>query len=316
MPPPSSGLRLFGFLLFVFSVTACSWTFADSRAFGTASLQGKGETSVISETKLRETRGSELDLEVGGELAGLPVGVVRYLTREDLKAMPQVSYRVTDDANFDGAVQVSGVELEVLAQKLGAGGEKAVIVAVCGDLYRAHYTRAYVEAHRPVLVLEINGKAPEGWPKRKGSTGLGLGPYLISHPQFTPSFKILGNEEEAQIPWGVVRLEFRSEETVFAGIRPRGANADEPKVQAGYQIARQNCLRCHGPASFGRLKGQLNWAGIAFFVDASPKDFAAYVRNPKTVVKTAEMPGNPGYDDATVEALIAYFRTFLPKGKP
>ena len=166
-------------------------------------------------------------------MAGLPAGAVRYLTREDLKAMPQVSYRVTDDANFDGAVQISGVELEVLTQKLGAGGEKAVIVAVCGDLYRAHYPRAYVETHRPVLVLEINGKAPEGWPKRKGSAGSGLGPYLISHREFTPNFKILGNEEEAQIPWGVVRLEFRSEETVFAGITPRGANASDPAVQAG-----------------------------------------------------------------------------------
>jgi mono/diheme cytochrome c family protein len=315
MPPPSSGIRLLGFLLFVFSATACCWAFADLRTTGTGYLQGNRETSVISETLLRETRSSELDLEVGGELAGLPAGAVRYLTREDLKAMPQVSYRVTDDANFGGAVQISGVELEVLAQKLGAGGEKAVIVAVCGDLYRAHYTRTYVETHRPVLVLEINGKPPEGWPKRKESTGPGMGPYLISHPQFTPSFKILGNEEEAQIPWGVVRLEIRNEETVFAGITPRGAKASDSVVQAGYRIARQNCLRCHGPASYGRLKGQLNWAGIAFFVDASPKDFAAYVRNPKTVVKTAEMPGNPGYDDATVEALIAYFRTFLIKGK-
>jgi len=315
MPLPSSGFRLLGFLLFVFSATACSWAFADLRTAGTGYLQGKRESAVISETKLRETRSSELDLEVGGESAGLPAGAVRYVTREVLKAMPQVSYRVTDDANFDGAVQISGVELEVLAQKLGAGGEKAVIVAVCGDLYRAHYPRAYVEAHRPVLVLEINGKAPAGWPKRKESAGMGMGPYLISHAQFTPSFKILGNEEEAQIPWGVVRLEFRDEETVFAGIAPRGANADDPKEQVGYGIARQNCLRCHGPASYGRLKGQLNWAGIAFFVDASPKDFAAYVRNPKSVVKTAEMPGNPGYDDATVEALIAYFRTFLAKGK-
>ena len=316
MPPPSSGIRLLGFLLLIFSASACCWGFSDLRAAGRAFLQGNEEASANSETRLRETRSSGLDLEVGGELAGLPAGAVRYLRWEDLKAMPQVSYRVTDDANFDGAVQISGVELEVLAHTLGAGGEKAVIVAVCGDLYRAHYTRAYLETHRPVLVLEINGKAPAGWPKRKESAGLGMGPYLISHRQFTPSFKILGNEEEAQIPWGVVRLEFRNEETVFAGITPRGASAGEPKVQAGYQIARQNCLRCHGPASYGRLKGQLNWAGIAFFVDASPKDFAAYVRNPKTVVKTAEMPGNRGYDDATVEALIAYFRTFLAKGKP
>ena len=140
-----------------------------------------------------------------------------------------------------------------------------------------------------------------------------MGPYLISHPHFAPGSRTLGHEEEAQIPWGVVRLEFRNEQAMFGEIAPRGPRADEAAVQAGYRIARENCLRCHGPSSYGRLKGQLNWAGIAFFVDASPKEFAAYVRDPKSVVKTAEMPGNPGYDDATMQALIAYFRTFFAK---
>jgi mono/diheme cytochrome c family protein len=261
---------------------------------------------------LREKRGSALDLEVGGDLAGVPAGSVRYISREDLEALPQVSYAVTDDANFSAPVHVRGVELEILARELAAGGEKALIVAVCGDLYRAHYPEAYVQAHRPMLVLEINGEAPAGWPKSKEGSAA-MGPYLITHPHFTPSFKILGNEEQAQIPWGVARLEFRNEQAVFGQIAPHGANADAEAVEAGYRIARQNCLRCHGPSSYGRLKGQLNWAGIAFFVDASPKEFAAYVRDPKSVVKTAEMPGSPSYDDTTMQALIAYFRTFFAK---
>jgi mono/diheme cytochrome c family protein len=261
---------------------------------------------------LREKRGSALDLEVAGDLPGLPAGSVRYLSREDLEALPKVNYEVTDDANFSGPVQIRGLELGTLAREFAAGGEKALLVAVCGDLYRAHYPEAYVQAHQPVLVLEINGEAPSGWPKSKEGSAA-MGPYLISHPHFTPGFRILGNEEQAQIPWGVVRLEFRNEQAVFGQIAPRGANADTEAVQAGYRIARQNCLRCHGPSSYGRLKGQLNWAGIAFFVDASPKEFAAYVRDPKSVVKTAEMPGNPGYDDATMQALIAYFRTFFAK---
>ena len=248
-------------------------------------------------------------------MAGLPAGTVRYLTREELKALPQVSYTVTDDANFNKAVHVRGVELEVLAREFAAEGDKALVVAVCSDLYRAHYSQEYIKTHQPLLVLEIDGEGPVRWPKRKEGSGSGLGTFLISQPHFTPSFKVLENKEEAQIPWGVVRLEFRNEQAVFGGIAPRGANAEDPAVQAGYGIARQNCLRCHGPAGNGRLKGQLNWAGIAFFVDASPKDFAAYVRNPKSVVKTAQMPGNPGYDDATLEALMAYFRTFLEKGK-
>jgi mono/diheme cytochrome c family protein len=265
---------------------------------------------------LREKRSSGLDLEVGGDLAGLPAGSVRYIAREDLKALPQVTYTVTDDRNFDGAVEVRGVGLEVLAREFAAHGEKALIVAVSGDLYRGHYPQGYVQAHRPVLVMDIDGEGPASWPKSKEGSGSAMGPYLISHPHFTPSFKVLGNEEEPQIPWGVVRLEFRNEEAIFGEIAPRAVHAGEVEVQAGYRIARQNCLRCHGPASYGRLKGQIAWSGIAFFADSSPRGFAAYVRNPRSVAQSAEMPGNPSYDDATVEALIAYFRTFLVKGKP
>jgi mono/diheme cytochrome c family protein len=227
-----------------------------------------------------------------------------------------LTYTVTDDRNFVGAVEVRGVALEVLAREFAGSGEKALIVAVSGDLYRAHYPQGYVQAHRPVLVMEIDGEGPASWPKSKEGSGSAMGPYLISHPHFTPSFKVLGNEEEPQIPWGVVRLEFRSEEAIFGEIAPPAVNAGEAEVHAGYRIARQNCLRCHGPASYGRLKGQIAWSGIAFFADSSPRGFAAYVRNPRSVAQSAEMPGNPAYDDATVEALIAYFRTFLVKGKP
>ena len=284
-----------------------------AQSIGSELFDVKPGAQPVSRQILREKRNSGLDLEVGGDLAGLPAGSLRYIAREDLKALPQVTYTVTDDPNFGGAVQVRGVELEVLAREFAGSREKALIVAVCGDLYRAHYPQSYVQAHRPVLVMEIDGEGPASWPKSKEGSGSFMGPYLISHPRFAPSFKVLGNEEEAQIPWGVVRLEFRNEEAIFGEIAPRAVHAGD--AEAGYRIARQNCLRCHGPASYGRLKGQIAWSGIAFFADRSPQEFAAYVRNPRSVAQYAEMPGNPAYDDATVEALIAYFRTFLVKGK-
>lgn len=205
--------------------------------------------------------------------------------------------------------------LDVLAREFAARGEKTLIVAVSADLYRAHYPETYVEAHRPLLVLEINGEGPGGWPKSKEGSSA-MGPYLISHPHFTPSFLVLGNAEEPQIPWGVVRLEFRTEEAVFGEILPRGASAGEPAVQAGYRIARENCLRCHGPASYGRLKGLLTWEGIGLFAETSPRALANYVRDPRSVAQYAQMPANPNYDDATMQALVAYFRTLVVKGKP
>jgi hypothetical protein len=72
-------------------------------------------------TNLRVARQSPSDLEVGGDLAGLPHGATRYITRDDLLALPQVTYTVTDDSNFTGPTKISGVQLEELTRSLGAG---------------------------------------------------------------------------------------------------------------------------------------------------------------------------------------------------
>ena len=39
-------------------------------------------------------------------------------------------------------------------------------------------------------------------------------------------------------------------------------------------------------------------------------DFAAYVHAPLSQNPKARMPANPQYDEATLSALTAYFRTF------
>ena len=60
---------------------------------------------------------SPSDLELGGDSPGrLAEQGKRYITREQLLALPQVSYTVTNDANFSGPTQISGVALEQLIQ--------------------------------------------------------------------------------------------------------------------------------------------------------------------------------------------------------
>jgi mono/diheme cytochrome c family protein len=265
---------------------------------------------------LHTTRSSPSDLELGGELAGVPSGATRYIAREDLLALPQVSYRVSDDTNFSGPTEVSGVLLEELTRRLSASPESELVVAVCDDRYRANYPRAYVSAHQPLLVLKINGQPPAGWPKDAEGHGESMGPYMISHSKFTPSFKILSHADEAQIPWGVVRIEFRKEKAVFGGIAPRGPHAREPAVHAGYRIAQQNCFRCHNKGAEGGQKSGRPWLVLSAWATASPEYFSAYVRNPQANNPHAQMPGNPGYDEATIHALRAYFQTFTAQGKP
>jgi hypothetical protein len=98
--------------------------------------------------KLYETRQFASDLEVGGELADLPAGSTRYIRREQLLELPQVSYTVTDDTNFTGQTTIEGVELAELVSLLAAPAKSDLVVAICDDKYRANYPRAYLEIGR------------------------------------------------------------------------------------------------------------------------------------------------------------------------
>jgi mono/diheme cytochrome c family protein len=259
---------------------------------------------------LQEKRQLPSDLELSGELAGLRSDSTRYITREELLALPQVTFAVTGDTNFTGPTRIRGVRLEDLARQLAASAASDMVVAICDDGYRANYPQAYLTAHHPVLVLEVNGKPPSGWPKDSQEHTFDMGPYMISHPKFTPSYKILSHVDEPQIPWGVVRIEFRDEKIVFGAIAPGGPHAPDRDVQDGFRIAKQNCFRCHNAGREGGMKSGRPWERLSQFAAASPKDFAAYIRDPLAKNPRAQMPGNPQYDEPTLAALTAYFKAF------
>jgi mono/diheme cytochrome c family protein len=269
-----------------------------------------------SSLAMHEKRQNPSDLEVGGALAGLPPDTTRFLTREELLALPQVSFTASGDTNFTGPTKIRGVKLEDLARALGESPASDMVVAICDDQYRANYPQSYLAAHHPVLVLEVNGQPPSGWPKDSQEHKFDMGPYMISNPKFTPGYKILSHSDEAQIPWGVVRIEFRDEKIVFGTIAPRGPHAQDREVRDGFRIAQQNCFRCHNAGQEGGQKSGFSWEVLAAFAEATPKDFAAYVRAPQAKNPHAQMPGNPQYDDPTLAALGAYFRTFSAQAKP
>jgi len=280
-----------------------------------ASAQSESAAPAALTPKLREERTSATDLEISGDLAGLTPGMTRYATRDDLLALPQVTYSAKDDPNFAGPAQVKGVQLEDLVRALGVAPTD-LVVAICDDKYHANYPREYREQHNPVLVLEVNGKPPSGWPKDSGGHRYDMGPYMISHAKFTAGFRVLSYSEESQIPWGVVRLEFRDEKAVFGAIAPLGAHANDPAVQAGYKIAQQNCFRCHNMESDGGQKAGIPWAILSALATGSPAYFIGYVRDPAAKNRQTQMHGSPNYDDETMGALVAYFQTFTQPEKP
>jgi mono/diheme cytochrome c family protein len=250
-------------------------------------------------------RAGASDLEVGGALAGVAKGQTRFVRYSDLLTLPLETYTVTDDTNFGKTVRITGVSLAGLPRWLGAAPGAGMVIAVCDDAYAAHYPAAYLRAHHPLLVLRVNGKDPAHWPV--GVDGVPMGPYMVSHAHYTPSFRVLAHEDEAQVPWGVVRLEFRNEQQVYAPIEPR---LRSPLADQGYTIARQSCFRCHSNGGEGGLKSNRSWGVVARRAQSDPAWFDAYVRDPKKINAASQMAASPQYDAATLRALRAYFAEF------
>jgi len=262
--------------------------------------------SALPALLMHDKRTSPTDLELSGDLPGSSAYAGRYLAYSELLKLPQVTFTVTDDLNFQGRAEIKGVYLDELLRVFNIPGNNTLIAAVCDDGYEGHYSAEYRAAHHPILVLTVNGKQlPIESRKADGGS---YGPYLISHPSFKSRYRTLAHPEEAQIPNGVLELRFVSEDQVFRAIHPRGDFAtDSPQMQ-GYVIARENCFRCHNAGAYGGRKAGISWSSLARIASKKPAYFSAYVKDPQSESAYAQMPGFPDYDDATLAALTAYFQ--------
>lgn len=253
-------------------------------------------------TNFHAARTSPSDLALSGDLAGVPRGETRYLTRDDLVGISRPMTISPDDGNFPGTTKVRAIPLEDLVRDLGIPSTD-MLIADCKDKYQAHYTRQYLARYHPVLITELNGA-----PLRESNDD-DYGPYTIAHLNFKMAAEPPKLNDEPQIPRGVVRLQFRDENTALNPIKPRIANLDQA---VAYGVAEENCLRCHNVGDLGGLKSGVNWAVLGALAANSPDFFAAYVRDPKSKNPNTQMAASPEYDDPTMAALIAYFRTFAP----
>ncbi len=261
---------------------------------------------------LQLKRSSPSDLEITGMIEGIEPGGVRYVSYEHLLTLPQVTVSVTGDDNFaelpQERINVTGVYLDVLAKALGAMPESDLMDALCSDGYRTNYPRSYILTHRPIFALKINGQRVQEWAAQKHIDD--PGPYFITHAHFVPSFNVLSLEELPQIPAQMVQLEFSSSQRVYGAIAPRGNYAADSDVMLGYRIAKQHCYRCHNMGSHGGTKAGKSWETLGARADKSPAYFVSHIRDPQSVDPKATMPANANFDDATVQALTAYFKNF------
>jgi hypothetical protein len=268
------------------------------------------EDTAPQKLSLLDKRSLPTDLGLSGDVPGASSYAGRYVAYSELLKLPQVTFTVTDDVNFPGKAEISGVYLSELMRMFNIPEKNTLVAAICNDEYEAHYSAEYRAAHHPILVLTINGKQP-ALVKRTGDAG-SYGPYLISHPSFTSRYRTLADSEEAQIPNGILELRFVSEDQVFGAIHPHGDFAESSPQMQGYVIARQNCLRCHNAGAYGGHKAGISWSSLAGIANTKSGYFSAYIKDPQSQSAYAQMPSSPDYDNPTLAALTAYFRTLAP----
>jgi hypothetical protein len=268
---------------------------------------GRAQSGETPRMQLHERSTSPTDLELSGDVPDSPAYTGMYVSYAELLKLPQVTFTVTDDANFPGKAELGGVPLDELMQTLGVPEKNTLVAAIGDDGYEAHYSADYRAAHHPFLVLTINGKPPVVM--KRGADAGSYGPYLVSHPKFVPRYHIFAHSEEVQIPNGVAGLRFLKEDEVLHAIRPHGNFAANSLQMQGFQIARENCFRCHNAGDYGGVRAGITWRVLGKIARKRPTFFRAYTRDPQAESDYAEMPGFPEYDDATLRALTAYFQT-------
>ena len=229
-----------------------------------------------------------------------------YLSRASLLKLPQSSAVIENDPDFPHLrLDVTGVPLETLARALRIPESHYLIDMLCIDNYRSHDPADSIHQHHPILVLRVQGKAPAVW--ASATKNEDPGPYFVAYDHYAPTFKVLTHADQRQVPTNVVRMNVTTTEATYGPISPPSPATRE--MDAGFTIAKQNCLRCHAQGLVGGTKSIFTWQMLAAIASHTPRDFERYIRKPTDINPHAAMPANAIYDDPTLAAITAYFQT-------
>lgn len=251
-------------------------------------------------------RQSDSDL---GVAVGSP-GTEHFLSRQQLESLPQVSLRMNENEDLPRGTtaEIRGPLLEDVLKAMRIGEKDNDLVELrCTDGYRGNLTHQFLQQHHPVLALSIDGQLPQEWASVRHAYN--PGPYFLAYDHFQPTFKIFAHADYAQVPSNIISMHVVPADVAFAPMTPKSAT---PSIEAGFTIAKQNCLRCHSLGTTGGTKSRYSWADLSQIARDVPHIFEGYIHNPKSLNPEARMPANPGYDQATIQALTAYFSSFPP----
>jgi mono/diheme cytochrome c family protein len=258
---------------------------------------------------LTSTRTSPTDLEFAILKPDGTAGGTEYISQSTLLKYPLVEVKTDRDGETKKPATYQGIYIKDLLAALAKSPEQNTLCAVCVDKYHSYYTPDYLARVDALLVLKIDGKAWPNWPVNEH--GGKLGPYYISQGTFTPKFSTLAFKEMPKIPFGVVRIELLNDAPVKASYQPKRKQND-PQVQQGMTIAINECFSCHNAGAYGGGMAQKPWPVLAIHAATNADYFRKMVTNPQQFKPGVAMPDHKFWDDATFEAVEAYFKATLP----
>lgn len=259
---------------------------------------------------LHAERSSPYDLEVTGKLVGVEAGAIRYLRWADIRALPSRTLRLADEFT-KGEQTVTAVMLTDVWAALPVAPAADTVLAFCTDGYAAIYPAAFIEKEKPFLVLEINGLGPDRWPPP--GIKYNPGPYVVSvSEQLAPTVATTLDVGHKR-PWGTNRLEIATyAERMAPAFTGAWANLSATAA-AGREIWIHSCLSCHvGPQGLvGGSKSGRPFEVLAAHAGFNEPYFRTYVRTPTTAMAGAKMEAHPHYNDAQLDALVAFVRAAI-----
>ncbi|HEY1848067.1 MAG TPA: cytochrome c [Opitutaceae bacterium] len=255
--------------------------------------------------ELHADRSSPFDLALSGELSGVPAGSARYVRWSELRALPTTT--LTLDGEFvKGPQKVTALFLSDLWKALPAKAGADTLLARCSDGYASVFTSAFIARYRPFVVLEINGEGPASWPPK--GLDFNPGPYVITVSEALVPAVAAFRDVEHKKPWGVASLEVATYSRSYQPIYTGRWESLPPAAADGREIWINSCASCHaGPGgTFGGTKANRPFEVIQAYAAYDRSFFVRYVRDPKSLVASAEMEAHPHYTDAELSDLVGF----------
>ena len=242
------------------------------------------------------------------ESAGSP-GQSREWSREALRAL-SAERRKVYFPYIDGEREAVVVPLATLAERFP---EADSLMAYCRDGYVSYYPKAFLEAYRPFLVLDL-AATPRGDLRLSG--GPDLGPYYITFSARVERGSAALPDPDNKRPFGVERLVFGDRETLVGPLFEEPVSELAPAAERGRELWTHNCMSCHAWGTKGGGPGGhlSNRTAPVVAIHAKHNDayFHDYVRDPSTFIPGVKMPKHPHYTDAQIDAIQSFIAKVAP----